>query len=134
MGISGIPLILLFMVVVMLTNFMIGSASAKWAILAPVFVPMLMQSGFTPEFVQAIYRAADSTTNIISPLMSYFALVVVFFQQYDKKAGIGTLISIMMPYTIIFTIGWTILIIFWYLFDMQLGPGSTTILMSVFGF
>ncbi|MCL2611252.1 MAG: AbgT family transporter [Defluviitaleaceae bacterium] len=122
-GISGIPLILGFMVIVVIVNFLIGSMSAKWAILGPVFVPMLMGMGFTPEFVQAAYRVADSTTNIISPLMAYFALIVVFFQKYDKKAGVGTLISTMMPYTVIFTIGWTALLIVWYIFGWNVGPG-----------
>ena len=122
-GIGGIPLILMFMIVVVIVNFLIGSMSAKWAILGPVFVPMLMEMGFTPEFVQAAYRIADSTTNILSPLMAYFALVVVFFQQYDKKAGVGTLISTMVPYTVVFTIGWTILLIIWYLIGLNVGPG-----------
>ena len=122
-NLTGIPLILMFMVVVVIVNFLIGSMSAKWAILGPVFVPMLMGMGFTPEFVQAAYRVADSTTNIISPLMAYFALVVVFFQKYDKEAGVGTLISTMIPYTIIFTIGWTLLLIIWYFFGWNVGPG-----------
>ena len=122
-NLTGIPLILMFMVVVVIVNFLVGSMSAKWAILGPVFVPMLMGMGLTPEFVQAAYRIADSTSNIISPLMAYFALVVVFFQKYDKKAGVGTLISTMIPYTIIFTIGWTLLLIIWYLFGWNIGPG-----------
>ena len=122
-NLTGIPLILMFMVVVVIVNFLIGSMSAKWAILGPVFVPMLMGMGFTPEFVQAAYRVADSTTNIISPLMAYFALVVVFFQKYDKEAGVGTLISTMIPYTIVFTIGWTILLIIWYFLGLNVGPG-----------
>lgn len=121
--ITGIPLILMFMFVVVIVNFLIGSMAAKWAILGPVFVPMLMEMGFTPEFVQAAYRVADSTTNIISPLMAYFALVVVFFQKYDKKAGVGTLISTMIPYTIVFTIGWTLLLIVWYFLGWNIGPG-----------
>lgn len=122
-NLTGIPLILMFMVVVVIVNFLMGSMSAKWAILGPVFVPMLMEMGLTPEFVQAAYRVADSTTNVISPLMAYFALVVVFFQKYDKKAGVGTLISTMVPYTIVFTIGWTVLLILFYIFGWNIGPG-----------
>ena len=122
-NLTGMPLILMFMVVVMITNFLMGSMTAKWAILAPVFVPMLMEIGFSPEFVQAAYRIADSTTNIVSPMMAYFALVVVFFQKYDKKAGIGTLVSTMLPFTIIFTIGWVILLFVFYLFNINIGPG-----------
>ena len=122
-NLTGIPLILMFMVIVVVVNFLIGSMSAKWAILGPVFVPMLMTMGFTPEFVQVAYRIADSTTNIISPLMAWFALVVVFFQKYDKNAGVGTLISTMMPYTVAFTIFWTLLMIVWYFFGWNIGPG-----------
>jgi len=122
-NLTGIPLILMFMVIVVVVNFLIGSMSAKWAILGPVFVPMLMTMGFTPEFVQVAYRIADSTTNIISPLMAWFALIVVFFQKYDKNAGVGTLISTMMPYTVVFTIFWTLMMIVWYFFGWNVGPG-----------
>lgn len=122
--IGGIPLILTFMVVVMILNFLVGSMSAKWAILGPIFIPMMMGLGYSPEVMQAAYRVADSTTNIISPLMAYFPLIVVFFKKYDKEAGVGTLISTMMPYTVVFTIGWSILLIIWYLLGLNLGPGA----------
>ncbi len=79
-----------------------GSASAKWAVMAPVFVPMLMLLGYTPELTQAAYRIGDSTSNIIAPMMSYFALIVAFFERYDKKSGIGTVVATMLPYTIAF--------------------------------
>ena len=95
-------------------NLLIGSASAKWALLAPIFVPMLMQVGLAPELTQAAYRVGDSTTNIITPLMPYFPLVVVFCQKYVKQAGIGTLASMMLPYTVTFLVVWTsFLLIFW---------------------
>lgn len=123
-NIGGIPLILTFMVVVMILNFLVGSMSAKWAILGPIFIPMTMSLGYSPEVMQAAYRAADSTTNIISPLMAYFPLIVVFFKKYDKEAGVGSLISTMMPYTVVFTIGWTVLLIIWYIFGLSLGPGT----------
>jgi aminobenzoyl-glutamate transport protein len=97
-------------------NLFVGSASAKWALLAPIFVPMLMQLGYSPELTQAAYRVGDSSTNIITPLMPYFPLVVVFCQKYVKSTGIGTLTSIMIPYSIIFLILWTaFLVIFWML-------------------
>ena len=97
-------------------NLFVGSASAKWALLAPIFVPMLMQLGYSPELTQAAYRVGDSSTNIITPLMPYFPLVVVFCQKYVKKTGIGTLVSLMIPYSIVFLILWTIfLVIFWIL-------------------
>ena len=71
-----------------------------------------------------IYRVGDSVTNIISPMMSYFALIVAFIQRYDKKAGIGTVISTMLPYSIVFLIGWSILLIIWVLFGLPIGPGA----------
>ncbi len=95
-------------------NLFVGSASAKWALLAPIFVPMLMQLGYSPELTQAAYRVGDSSTNIITPLMPYFPLVVVFCQKYVKETGIGTLVSLMLPYSIAFIICWTVfLVLFW---------------------
>lgn len=123
LGLTGIPLIILFIIVVAFINIFMGSASAKWAILAPVFVPMLMKVGFTPEFTQMAYRIGDSTTNLISPLMSYFALIVTFAHKYDKESGIGTLISTMVPYSIFLLIGWTLLLIVWFVLNLPLGPG-----------
>lgn len=97
-----------------MVNLLIGSASAKWALLAPIFVPMLMQVGLAPELTQAAYRVGDSTTNIITPLMPYFPLVVVFCQRYVKNAGIGTVASMMLPYSVVFLVTWTaFLLIFW---------------------
>lgn len=97
-------------------NLLVGSASAKWALIAPIFVPMLMQLGISPDLTQAAYRVGDSISNIITPLLPYFPLVVVFCQRYVKKTGIGTLISMMLPYSIIFGIAWTIfLLIYWWL-------------------
>lgn len=95
-------------------NLLIGSASAKWALLAPIFVPMLMQVGLSPELTQAAYRIGDSTTNIVTPLMPYFPLVVVFCRRYVKNAGIGTLVSMMLPYTAVFSVAWVLfLLAFW---------------------
>ena len=95
-------------------NLLVGSASAKWALIAPIFVPMLMQLGISPDLTQAAYRVGDSVSNIITPLLPYFPLVVVFCQRYVKKTGIGTLISLMLPYSIIFLIAWTIfLLVYW---------------------
>lgn len=95
-------------------NLFVGSASAKWALLAPIFVPMLMQLGYSPELTQAAYRVGDSSTNIITPLMPYFPLVVVFCQKYVKDTGIGTLVSLMLPFSVAFIFLWTIfLVLFW---------------------
>lgn len=124
MSLTGIPLIIGFVIVVGIINLFIGSASAKWAMLAPVFVPIMMQLGYSPELTQMAYRIADSSTNIITPLMTYFAIVIAFAQKYDKKMGIGTLISVMFPYSIFFMIFWTLMLIVWMLFGLDLGPAS----------
>lgn len=123
-GFVGLPLILAFIVISAFLNLFIGSASAKWAIMAPVFVPMMMKLGLSPELTQIAYRIGDSTTNIITPLMSYFAMIVVFAQKYDKKSGLGTLISTMLPYSIVFLIGWSILFSIWYFLGIPLGPNA----------
>ncbi|GAA0381350.1 AbgT family transporter [Bacillus horti] len=123
-GFTGIPLILTFIFVAGFINLFIGSASAKWAIMAPIFVPMMMHLGYSPELTTVAYRVADSTTNVISPLMPYFAIVIAFAQKYDKKVGIGTLISTMLPYSIVFSIVWIIMLIAWLLLGIDLGPGS----------
>jgi len=95
-------------------NILVGSASAKWALIAPIFVPMLMQLGISPDLTQAAYRVGDSVSNIITPLLPYFPLVVVFCKRYVKNTGIGTLISMMLPYAIIFLVVWTIfLLVYW---------------------
>ena len=122
-GFTGIPLIVSFVILTAFINLFMGSASAKWAIMAPVFIPMLMNLGTSPALVQMAYRIGDSSTNIISPLMSYFALIVAFAEKYDKKSGVGTLITTMIPYSIAFLIGWTVLLIIWYMFGLPLGPG-----------
>lgn len=121
---TGIPLILLFILITAFINLFIGSASAKWAMMAPVFVPIMMQLGYSPELTQMAYRIADSSTNIISPLMTYFAIIIAFAQKYDKKMGIGTLISTMIPYSVFFLIGWTVMLIIWMLLGIPLGPGG----------
>ncbi|WP_158738430.1 AbgT family transporter [Alteribacillus sp. YIM 98480] len=123
-NLSGIPLIIAFVIITGFINLFIGSASAKWAIMAPVFVPIMMLQGYSPELTQMAYRVADSTTNIITPLMTYFAIIIAFAQKYDKKMGIGSLISVMLPYSIIFMITWTIMLIVWMAFGIDLGPGA----------
>jgi len=123
-GLGPIPLMLSFVVVSAIINLVMGSASAKWAIMAPIFIPMFMLLGYSPELVQVAYRVGDSVTNIISPMMSYFALIVAFMQRYDKNAGIGTIVSSMLPYTVIFFIGWSILLIIWIWLGLPIGPGA----------
>ena len=123
-GIGGIPLIVSFIIITVLLDLVLGSASAKWAVMAPVFVPMFMLLGYSPELTQAGYRIGDSVANIITPLMSYFPLVVAFAQRYDKKAGIGTVMATMLPYSVTFFILWTLLLVVWYLLGLPLGPGA----------
>jgi aminobenzoyl-glutamate transport protein len=102
-------------------NLFVGSASAKWALLAPIFVPMLIQVGISPELTQAAYRVGDSSSNIITPLMPYFPLVVVYCQRYVKQTGIGTLTSIMLPFSVTFLVCWTFFLIIYWTFGIPLG-------------
>ena len=102
-------------------NLFVGSASAKWAVLSVIFVPMLMSLGISPELTQAAYRVGDSVTNIVTPLMPYFPLVVVFCQRYTKNAGIGTVLSLMIPYAVTLLITWTIFLIGYWLLGIPLG-------------
>lgn len=92
--------------------------------MAPIFVPMLYNMGISPALTQMAYRIGDSTTNIISPLMSYFAMIVVFMQRYDKDKGLGTLISTMVPYSLAFLVFWSILLVIWMFIGAPLGPGA----------
>lgn len=123
-GLGDVPLMLAFILLSAVINMFMGSASAKWAIMAPVFIPMFMLLGYTPELVQATYRIGDSVTNIISPMMSFFALIIAFVQKYDDRAGIGTVISTMLPYSISFFIVWSVLLIIFMIFGIPLGPGA----------
>ena len=110
--------------IVLLTGFVnlfVGSASAKWGLLAPIFVPMLMSLGVSPDLTQAAYRVGDSSTNIITPLMPYFPLVVVYCQRYVKNTGIGTLAAMMLPYTLWFITTWTIFLLLYYAAGIPLG-------------
>ncbi|WP_462281293.1 AbgT family transporter [Salinivirga cyanobacteriivorans] len=118
-----IPLLIMFVILSATINMFMGSASAKWAVLGPIFIPVFMFLGYSPELSQVVFRIGDSVTNIISPMMSFFALIIAFIQKYDKKAGIGTIISTMLPYTIVFFIAWIILLVIWVWFDIPLGPG-----------
>lgn len=117
-------LVIAFILVTMVFNLFIGSMSAKYTMFAPIFVPMLMFAGISPELTQAAYRIGDSTSNIITPLNPYLVIVLVFMQQYAPKSGMGTLVAMMMPYTIVFTIGWGIMLLIWIHFGWDLGLGG----------
>jgi aminobenzoyl-glutamate transport protein len=119
-----ILLLSLFILVTFVINLFIGSASAKWAIMAPVFVPMLYLLGIAPEGTQMAYRIGDSVSNIVTPLMPYFALVVAFAAKYDKQSGIGTIVATMLPYSLILLVVWTALLCVWLLAGLPLGPNA----------
>lgn len=127
-GLVGIPLAVSFIVVACIINIFIGSATAKWALISSVFVPMFMLLGFHPAFTQVVYRIGDSITNAISPLFPYFPLLVGFLQKYDKEAGIGTAFSLMLPYSVAFFIVWVVLLVVWMLLGLPLGPGGPIML------
>ena len=123
-GLGPIPLMLAFIVLTAIINLCMGSASAKWAFMAPVFIPMFMLLGYSPELVQGVYRIGDSVTNLISPMMSFFALIVAFVQRYDPQAGIGTVIAAMLPYSMAFLLTWMLLLVVWLLVGIPFGPGA----------
>lgn len=122
-GLTGIPLMILFILLCAMVNLLIASNSAKWAILAPVFIPMFMLLGYNPAFTQTMYRIGDSVTNPITPMMAYFAILVGLAKKYDKDAGIGSLMSALLPYSIGFFIFWTLFLIAWVLIGLPIGPG-----------
>ncbi|MBL4914754.1 AbgT family transporter [Shewanella schlegeliana] len=126
-GLTGPLVFVLFIMMCGFINLMLGSASAQWAVTAPIFVPMLMLVGYAPETIQAAYRIGDSVTNLITPMMSYFGLILAVASQYKKNLGIGTLVATMLPYSIVFFIGWTCFFFIWVFgFGLPVGPGSAT--------
>lgn len=126
-GFTGPIVFIPFIIMCCIVNLSLGSASAQWAITAPIFVPMLMLIGYSPEVVQAAYRIGDSTTNVITPMMSYFGLILAFAARYDRSLGIGTLISVMLPYTLVFIVAWTAFFFLWVFgLDLPVGPGAPT--------
>ncbi len=126
-NLTGPAVFLPFILMCCGVNLMLGSASAQWAVTAPIFVPMLMSVGYSPQVIQAAYRIGDSTTNIITPMMSYFGLILAFAMRYDKKLGIGTLIATMIPYSIAYLVGWVILFYVWtFVLGLPVGPGTPT--------
>ena len=124
---SGLPLPLALGLIVLfsaLLNLFVGSASAKWALLAPVLVPLLMLLGISPDGATAAYRVGDGATNIITPLMVYFPLILVFAQRWQKNFGLGSLTAIMIPYSIWMLISGVILMMIWVFLGLDLGPGA----------
>lgn len=131
---TGPSVFIVFILMCCFVNLMLGSASAQWAVTAPIFVPMLMAIGYSPQVIQAAYRIGDSTTNIITPMMSYFGLILAYAMRYDKKLGIGTLISMMIPYSMAFLIAWIALFYLWVFgLELPVGPGTPTYYPAVGG-
>ena len=129
---TGIILILITFILVVISSLFLPVASTKWAILAPVIVPMFMTSSMTPEFAQAVFRAGDSAIKGITPLFSYFVILIGFLQIYTKKeketVTITDAMSLMVPYTIAFTVAWLLIILAFYIIGIPLGPGASAIL------
>ena len=123
MNIGAVWLLIGLIIVTFIVDLIIPAAIAKWALLAPIFIPLFIRLGVAPQTVLAAYRVGDSPFNVVTPLMAYFPLIVVFTQRYKKDAGIGTVVSLMLPYVVILSIAWTLFFVVWYLIGIPLGPG-----------
>ncbi len=119
--IGPVWLLLIGMVITFVVGIIMPQAIAKWALLAPIFIPLFLRLGIEPDAVLASYRVADSPINIVNPIMAYFPLIVVFAGRWDKRSGIGTVIALMMPYFLVLTVGWTALFILWYVLGLPWG-------------
>jgi aminobenzoyl-glutamate transport protein len=110
--------------VTMLVDLIMPAAIAKWAILAPIFIPLFLRLDVAPQTVLAAYRVGDSPFNVVTPLMAYFPLIIIFAQRYRRDAGIGTVVAMMLPYVLVLSIVWTVFFVAWYLVGIPLGPGA----------
>ncbi len=127
-GFTGIPLVIGVILLTIVVNFFMTSGTAKWYIFAPIFVPMFMLLGYSPEFAQVIYRIGDSIANPLTPIYPYLPIVIGMAQKYEKNTGIGTIISMTLPYSIAFLIVWIVQVIVWMAFNLPLGPGASVFL------
>lgn len=123
-NLSTVWLILGLIAMTAVIDIFIGGVVPKWAIFAPVFVPLFVQLGISPNLAMAAYRVGDSPINVATPLMPYFALIVIFAERYRRKVGVGSVISLMLPYTVVLLIAWSALLVVWYLLGIPLGPGA----------
>jgi aminobenzoyl-glutamate transport protein len=124
LDLGAVWLLIGLIIVTAIVNLIIPAAIAKWALLAPIFIPLFIRLGIAPQTVLAAYRVGDSPSNVITPLMAYFPLIVIFAQRYRKDAGIGTIVAMMIPYVVILSIAWTLFFVAWYVLGIPLGPGS----------
>ena len=123
-GLGAVPLIVGFVLVTALLDIIIPGVIPKWAIFAPIFIPLFLRLDIAPQLVLAAYRVGDSPFNVVTPLMAYFAVIVVFAQRYEKSAGVGTVVSLMIPYTVVLLVAWTAFLVVWFLLGIPLGPGA----------
>ena len=122
MNVGTLPLLLGAILITAVVGIIMPQAIAKWALLAPIFIPLFLQLGVAPAAVLAAYRVGDSPVNIVTPIMAYFPLIVVFAARYDKRSGIGTIIALMLPYFVALTVVWTLFFAAWYLLGIPWGP------------
>jgi aminobenzoyl-glutamate transport protein len=122
-NLGTVPLLLGFILIGFVLCFPLPAILPKWAIMAPIFVPLFMKLGIGPEVVLAAYRVSDSPPNVINPLLPHLALVIGFTQRYEKKAGVGTVVALMLPYTLATAVAWTLGFFAWYLLGLPFGPG-----------
>jgi aminobenzoyl-glutamate transport protein len=123
-NIGAVWLLILFIIVTAIVDLILTGAIGQWAIFAPIFIPLFIRLNVSPATVLAAYRVADSPFNVITPAMAYFPLIVIFAQRYQKSAGIGTVISLMLPYALILIVVWTVFFLVWYLIGIPFGPGA----------
>jgi aminobenzoyl-glutamate transport protein len=124
LDIGAVWLLIGVVLITFVVDIIIPAAIAKWALLAPIFIPLFIRLGVAPQTVLAAYRVGDSPFNVITPLMAYFPLIVVFTKRYKRDAGLGTVVSLMLPYVVVLSIAWIVFFVAWYLLDLPLGPGS----------
>ncbi len=124
LSIGDVGLLVLAMLITLVVGIIMPQAIAKWALLAPIFIPLFLRLGIEPQSVLAAYRVADSPMNIFTPIMAYFPLIVVFAARYDRNSGIGTVIALMLPYFLIMTVVWIVFFILWYVLGIPMGPGA----------
>ena len=122
--VGALPLLIGFILVIVLLDIIIPGSLPKWAIFAPIFIPLFMRLGVAPQTVLAAYRVGDSPANVITPLMVYLPFIVIVARRYDKTAGVGTIISLMIPYTLILLVAWMVFFAAWFLLGIPMGPGS----------
>ena len=123
-GFTGIPLMIFFILLCCVVNLFMTSGTAKWYIFAPILVPMMMMLGYSPEFAQVVYRIGDSTTNAITPIYPYIPIAIAMAKKYDKNFGMGSLISMMLPYSVAFLLGWIVQLVIWVTLNLPIGPGA----------